>query len=139
MDEIKSKFGGTWKLHRSEKWDEFLKKTGANFVLRKMMSLSKPEQTIEVKDTAIDIKTKIGVWTIEEVMKVDEEYECEDQCVKQKAFCKYEDGKLVKTQSPIGASAIKEQKITREIADNDMLMTIECDGVVCKRWFKRVS
>ena len=49
-----------------------------------MIGVTKPEQTIEVKDESICIKTKTGVWSQEEVMKMNEEYELEDNCVKQK-------------------------------------------------------
>ncbi|KAK6183732.1 hypothetical protein SNE40_002468 [Patella caerulea] len=140
LEEIKTKFGGKWKLDRSENFEEFLKEMGANFAVRKMAGLSKPEQEVRVEDGAVVICIKAGFWNKESKIKLDEEFEEDRDGVKMKCFGKYENGQLIVDSKPIDNKDFKPQHVVREIIDDEMVMrmVVGDNYLTCTRVFKRL-
>merc|ERR1711976_410305 len=48
-----------------------------------------------------------------------------------------EDGKLVQYVEPKEGEPGKAMRITREVKDNELIMTLEVEGIVCTRHFKK--
>ncbi|XP_052802542.1 myelin P2 protein-like [Mya arenaria] len=135
--EINEKFGGTWKLDRSEHFADFLKEVGVNIVVRKMASLAKPSSTLSVEDDVITITLNAGFMTKCDKFKLEEEYDTDFQGDKAKGIASYTEGNLVIKNTPIGDN-MKPTTATRELLeDGEMLMTMCVGDVVCKRWFKK--
>ncbi|XP_041349584.1 sodium/calcium exchanger regulatory protein 1-like [Gigantopelta aegis] len=138
LEEIKKKFGGKWKLDRSENFEDFLKEVGANVVMRKLAATSSPEMTISVEGDVIKIVIKSLVMTREENIKLGEEYESEMRGVKLSNVMVYEDGKLKIKSDPI-TSGYKAQQLDRDVVDGELVQVIKCGDVVCTRIFKKIE
>ncbi|XP_046574145.1 cellular retinoic acid-binding protein 2-like [Haliotis rubra] len=137
LDEIQQKFGGKWKLCRSENFDDLLKEMGVNVVARKLAATGKPEQEVEVKDGKIRILYKTGFWDREDNFILDNEFENETSGVKHKVIASYSDGKLETIATPID-SELPSQRTVRDVVDGEMVMTIYAREVVCIRCFTRL-
>ncbi|OWF39776.1 fatty acid-binding protein 9-like [Mizuhopecten yessoensis] len=140
MEDIKEKFVGTWKMVRSENFEEFLAEVGVNFFIRKMAALAKPTTVISVEDETITIEQKTGIRDKVDTFKLNEKIEKEMEGTKMECMVVYEDGKLKYTNTPIDQeSAVKPQTVYRERFGEELLVQIECGKVVCKRYFERVT
>uniref|UniRef100_A0AAV2L2Q7 Cytosolic fatty-acid binding proteins domain-containing protein n=1 Tax=Knipowitschia caucasica TaxID=637954 RepID=A0AAV2L2Q7_KNICA len=71
-----SKFSGTWKMKRSENFDELLKVLGVNAMLRKVAvaAASNPHVEIRQEGETFYIKTSTSVRTTEIHFTIGEEY-----------------------------------------------------------------
>ncbi|XP_033748430.1 fatty acid-binding protein 9-like [Pecten maximus] len=140
MEEIKEKFVGTWKMVRSENFEEFLAEVGVNFLIRKMAALAKPTTIISVDEETITIEQKTGIRDKVENFKLNEEFEKEMEGTKMKCVAVYEDGKIKYTNTPVDPdSTVKPQTVYRGRFGEELLVQIECGKVVCKRYFERVT
>ncbi|KAL4224441.1 Fatty acid-binding protein [Mactra antiquata] len=137
LAEIQEKFVGSWKVDRSECFEDFLREVGANFVVRKMASLAKPSSEIKVDGEQITISLNAGFMVKQDIFKLGEEIPTEFMGSKSKTTFTFEDGKIVSNAVPLD-DKIKHTRATREIIGEEMLLTMYIGDVVCKRYFKRV-
>ncbi|KAK3084849.1 hypothetical protein FSP39_020134 [Pinctada imbricata] len=136
LAEIESTLCGTWMLQRSENLDEYLKAVGINFVMRKMANSASSTMTISVdKNTEkVRIIIKGPKKETNNEFSLNTEVEIMDpQDNPVKATLTWEDGKLVTNSEPATGSKAKVTKVTREIKDGELVMTINLGEVACKR------
>merc|ERR1712150_65505 len=131
-----SKLVGTWNLVESENFDDYLKVMGVSFMLRKVASTIKPSLTIEnsgndwvfkVTSTFKNQETKFtdGVAFDEATM---------DGRESTNTIRSEGSDKLVQEQTVGGL----KNHIVREVVDDRLVMTMNSQGVSCKRIYKRV-
>ncbi|XP_070542214.1 fatty acid-binding protein, brain-like [Ptychodera flava] len=133
-------FAGKYKLDKSEKFDEYMKALGVGLATRKIGNMTSPTLTV----------TQDGdhfVWKSESTFKsqvvdfvVGQEYDfktMDDRKVK--CLVTWDGEKLKEVQKPLPGQEGKETILIREVdKDNNVLMTLYIDDVVCTRLYKRV-
>ncbi|KAK3098747.1 hypothetical protein FSP39_022662 [Pinctada imbricata] len=141
LDEIKEKFVGKWKLDRSENFEAFLAVVGVNALLRKVASKTSPTMEIRVEDDdRIKITMKMGFMNQVDLFNMDEEFLKEVQGTVMKAIVTWEDGKLKMENTPVDPkSEVKPQTVYRERIDDEIIITIHCADVICKRYMKKIG
>ncbi|XP_078335918.1 sodium/calcium exchanger regulatory protein 1-like [Crassostrea virginica] len=123
MDDIKNRFVGKWKLHRSENFEDFLGECGVNFFVRKMAGMASPVSEISVKEgDKVHISMVTSFMTQEDCFSLGEEFEKDMRGNKMVGKPSFVDGKIIIQYTPKDPS-IKPQKVTRE--------TMEIGDVVC--------
>ncbi|CAC5388517.1 CRABP1 [Mytilus coruscus] len=166
--EVEHKFGGRWKIYKSENFEAFLQEvgrywsydfykklvgtdltklsytyiqaTGVNALLRKVATKVSPETELTVSGGKIKIAMKTGLFTSVDEFSLGEEYMKEIQGTWMKATGDYEEGKLVIVQTPIDPkNKMKPQTVHREIVGDELVMTLFVGDVVCKRYFRKIT
>jgi len=131
-------FSGKWKLEKDEHFDDYLKEIGVGMIARKMAGSIKPTQDIVMDNTGIKITTHTpkGDKTREAKFGEEKEEEIEATGDKAKAVATLEGDKIVTVVTPV-KDGKKSQKVTRYMDGDHMVLMMECNGVTCKRFFKR--
>ncbi|XP_071955347.1 fatty acid-binding protein, intestinal-like [Antedon mediterranea] len=128
---------GVWKLDRDENFDEFLSKMGVNWMKRKIINGFAKNITVTIKQSGDDfvISTKTPRDTNETKFKIGEPFKGANKMTGNSFEMKprIEDGKLI--VEPV--SGTDNPTVTREIINDELVQTMNKDGVVCKRIFKR--
>ncbi|XP_033105241.1 fatty acid-binding protein, intestinal-like [Anneissia japonica] len=130
---------GVWKLDRSENFEEFLNKMGVSWMKRKLINTFGNNISVTINQSGEDfvITTKTPKDSNESKFKVGQPFKGTNKLTG-KAFemmAEFEAGKLV--VAPV--SGKDNPTITREIdvVNDEMVQTMDMDGVVTKRYFKR--
>jgi len=128
---------GTWKVDRSENFDDFLKAMDVNFMIRKMASAAPVTVTIEFDGTHVTITT-VTMKTLVMKFRLGEEFIFEHPMEGEQKTKIDLDGKVLKAES---TSVKKGKRVTteREVINGEMVTTIRVDNVKCVRYFKKVS
>uniref|UniRef100_A0A3Q2HZJ8 Cellular retinoic acid binding protein 1 n=1 Tax=Equus caballus TaxID=9796 RepID=A0A3Q2HZJ8_HORSE len=146
-------FAGTWKMRSSENFDELLKaldhrkerllldsKEGVNAMLRKVAvaAASKPHVEIRQDGDQFYIKTSTTVRTTEINFKVGEGFEEETvDGRKCRSLATWEnENKIHCTQTLLEGDGPKTYW-TRELANDELILTFGADDVVCTRIYVR--
>lgn len=138
VEEEKGPFSGTFVHVKSDKLDAYLTAAGLNWLKRQAASKFSPSMDIVQKGEEFKVKTKTAFFTKCASFKLGEEYTDKDiNSHAVKVIATLEDGKLVQTVEPAVEGKGKSCKITREIKDNELTMTMEMGDVVCTRHFKK--
>ncbi|CAH1800871.1 unnamed protein product [Owenia fusiformis] len=129
-------FNGVWKLVRNENLDDFLKEIGMNMVFRKVAGTLSPTVTITQDGDKFTIKSVSSVRTEEYSWAIGEPFEQKFEGKMYKCLARWEGKKLV-----VAAQAIEEGgkplTLTRENQGDEHVQTLECNGKVAKRFFKK--
>jgi len=131
-----AKLVGDWKIETSENFDEYMKKLGVNFALRKMANLAKPTTHILLEGDTYILQTKSTVKNTEIKFKLGEEFDektADGRTVKTTCSLE-EDNKLIQSQK-----GDVDSVLTRVVDDDTLTLTCEADGVVCTRVYKRIQ
>ncbi|XP_021536289.1 cellular retinoic acid-binding protein 1 [Neomonachus schauinslandi] len=133
-------FAGTWKMRSSENFDELLKALGVNAMLRKVAvaAASKPHVEIRQDGDQFYIKTSTTVRTTEINFKVGEGFEEETvDGRKCRSLATWEnENKIHCTQTLLEGDGPKTYW-TRELANDELILTFGADDVVCTRIYVR--
>ncbi|CAM5144797.1 unnamed protein product [Eretmochelys imbricata] len=133
-------FAGTWKMKSSENFDELLKALGVNAMLRRVAvaAASKPHVEIRQDGDQFYIKTSTTVRTTEINFKVGESFEEETvDGRKCRSLATWEnENKIYCKQTLIGGEGPKTYW-TRELANDELILTFGADDVVCTRIYVR--
>ncbi|KAH0950057.1 hypothetical protein HN011_005856 [Eciton burchellii] len=121
--------GKRYKLHTSEKFDEYMKAVGVGMVTRKMASSVNPVVELTEKDGVYTLKTTSPFKNTEIKFKLNEEFDEETaDGRKVKSICTLEGNKLVQIQK-----GPKETTIEREYTPTEMKAVMKIDDIVCTR------
>lgn len=138
---IMPNFSGSWKIIRSENFEDLLKVLGVNVMLRKIAvaAASKPAVEIKQEGDTFYIKTSTTVRTTEINFKIGEEFE--EQTVDGrpcKSLVKWEsENKMVCEQRLLKGEGPKTSW-TRELTnDGELVLTMTADDIVCTRVYVR--
>ncbi|KAK2524546.1 hypothetical protein Q9233_009475 [Columba guinea] len=133
-------FAGTWKMRSSENFDELLKALGVNAMLRKVAvaAASKPHVEIRQDGDQFYIKTSTTVRTTEINFKIGESFEEETvDGRKCRSLATWEnENKIYCKQTLIEGDGPKTYW-TRELANDELILTFGADDVVCTRIYVR--
>ncbi|XP_038003597.1 cellular retinoic acid-binding protein 1 [Motacilla alba alba] len=133
-------FAGTWKMKSSENFDELLKALGVNAMLRKVAvaAASKPHVEIRQDGDQFYIKTSTTVRTTEINFKIGESFEEETvDGRKCRSLATWEnENKIYCKQTLIEGDGPKTYW-TRELANDELILTFGADDVVCTRIYVR--
>ncbi|XP_068927503.1 cellular retinoic acid-binding protein 1 isoform X2 [Petaurus breviceps papuanus] len=133
-------FAGTWKMRSSENFDELLKALGVNAMLRKVAvaAASKPHVEIRQDGDQFYIKTATTVRTTEINFKVGEGFDEETvDGRKCRSLPTWEnENKIYCTQTLVEGDGPKTYW-TRELANDELILTFGADDVVCTRIYVR--
>ncbi|XP_074643140.1 sodium/calcium exchanger regulatory protein 1-like [Tubulanus polymorphus] len=140
-------FSGTWELEKSENFEKYMDilAKNENFVVRQSMKMAryaKPVQTIRQNGDKFSIETKVTFWTGKIEFTIGDDYESNERGHKLKGVGQWEGNKLVIKYEPVeNPTKLHKQIITREIIDDEMVMTLELVGeeFLCKRYYKRID
>jgi len=129
-------FTGKFKLTSSDKFDEFLKELGVNFVLRNLAKTSTPVVEIAKSGDEFTLKTTTTFKTSEIKFKLGEDFE-ETRM----------DGKKVRTNVVAAGNKLvqtqfednREVKIVREFSGDELKVTASVGDVVSVRVYNRTA
>ena len=132
------KLVGKWKCIENENMDEFLKKLGVGFMIRKVGASLKPTVTITFEKGEWIIKSETSVKNTVNTFKIDEEKDEElPDGKKVRSTTTLEGNKMIHTQRNNGTIVCI---ITREIDGTDQqIVILNADGVQARRVFKRID
>ncbi|KAI6179657.1 FABP domain-containing protein [Aphelenchoides besseyi] len=144
LNEKQRELIGTWRHESAENSDEFLKKIGINFVLRKVAALQKPIVRIQLNDDDtwsifIESAFKNHDWKITKFGK-----RLLHTTIDGRTFWLTTTIEPDGTQTDVQERHEKEPKnipsITKRYVENGKLIIVEeCDGVISRRVFTRVE
>lgn len=125
-------FLGKWKATKSEKFDEYMKAVGVGMVLRKIgTAANSAEEWIQEGDYII-VKITSTFKNTDLKFKLGEEFdETTLDGRKVKSTFQLEGDKLVQHQRDKDGNVIS--CLTREIQGDELILKMECKGVVCER------
>uniref|UniRef100_UPI00398E757F fatty acid-binding protein, liver-like n=1 Tax=Pristiophorus japonicus TaxID=55135 RepID=UPI00398E757F len=129
-------FIGTWKLGKTEHFDEYLKALGVGLAQRTLASTAKPVTTISTNGDTITIATESLIKSTKIQFKLGEEFDettADDR--KTKTTVTMDNGKLVQAQRWNG----KETTLIRELADGKLILTCTIRDVVCTRIYEKAK
>ncbi|CEF69471.1 Cytosolic fatty-acid binding domain and Calycin-like domain and Calycin domain-containing protein [Strongyloides ratti] len=130
-------FNGRWIEPIFDNFDEYLKECGISFLLRKLAQKIRDILVIEVvgnKFTHLSLnsfKNHTITWTLGEETLV----ETIDGRKVYSTFT-FENGILIERQRPV-KEGDKISLITREIKDNKLIVTFNCNGVIATHIYKK--
>ncbi|CAH1802421.1 unnamed protein product [Owenia fusiformis] len=127
---------GTWKLTKSENFEDFLRELGVNLIARKMAGRSNPLQEISLNSDEITLKTITGFWDTETKFKIGEEFQQKSNGVQQKCLAIWEGETMVLTLTPIDGS-VKSQKTTRTLINGELHVVMTVGDVICTRIYQK--
>ncbi|XP_072032222.1 fatty acid-binding protein, brain-like [Amphiura filiformis] len=129
-------FSGTWKLEKSENFDELLKAMGVGFIARKAITGLKPEFTITQDENNFHIISKNRLQSRESRFKVGEEFR-EKHPLKDdvnRLLVTWEGDTLVQTPLDEGTKE-RADKMTRSLEDGKMIIRTYKGDIVATRTF----
>jgi ketosteroid isomerase-like protein len=128
---------GSYKLTKSENFEEYMKAIGVGLVMRKMAATATPTTEITQNGDDWNIKTSTTFKTTEIKFKLGEPFDEEtaDGRKCKSTITQEGDKKLVHEQKS-GDSTLK---IVREFKDDEMTMILEAPGVTSTRVYKKLS
>jgi len=127
-------FTGKFKLTTSEKFDDFLKELGVNFVLRNLAKTSTPVVEISKDGDEFSLKTTTTFKNSEIKFKLGEEFEeSRMDGAKVKTKVEVDGNKLIQTQF-----GDKEVKIVRELNGDELKVVCTVGPVVSTRTYASV-
>lgn len=139
LKEIQAKFGGRWKLARSDLYDEYLKAAGVGIFQRKIASSGTPEQVFSVRGDKIYVSFRSTFHNQNYVFQLDEAVENLVEKTRQSVFTSYRDGKLILEMTPLEVGWGKPQEVERHINDmGEHVVIYTCGSVSCRRYFARL-
>jgi len=143
LEEIKEKFGGKWKMVRSDPYGDYLKSLGVGFFGRWFAGRAAHEMEFLIeKENKIVIVMRSFFHSQHYTFKLDEETENLVEKFKHGVVCSYEDGKLVQNMTPldIGSMAKQNQHVERHINENGEQEVVFTAGEhVCRRYYVRLE
>uniref|UniRef100_UPI00398E324D fatty acid-binding protein, liver-like n=1 Tax=Pristiophorus japonicus TaxID=55135 RepID=UPI00398E324D len=129
-------FLGTWKLAKTEHFDDYMKAIGVGLPLRKLGNTAKPTTIISKNGDIITISTESKVKSTKIQFKLGEEFdETTADVRKTKTTVTLDNGKLVQTQRWNG----KETTFVRELRDGKLILTCTMGNVVSTRTYEKVK
>ncbi|CAL9696623.1 unnamed protein product [Knipowitschia caucasica] len=135
-----SKFSGTWKMKRSENFDELLKVLGVNAMLRKVAvaAASNPHVEIRQEGETFYIKTSTSVRTTEIHFTIGEEYNEETvDGRKCRSLATWEsENKIYCSQTLVDGDGPKTFW-SRELIGDELRLIFGADDVLCTRIYHR--
>ncbi|XP_048385274.1 fatty acid-binding protein, liver [Stegostoma tigrinum] len=127
-------FLGSWKLQKSQNFDEYMKNLDVSLAQRKIAATVKPKTIISVDGDVIAIKTESTFKSTNIQFKLAEEFdETTADNRTTKTTVTLENGKLVQRQRWDG----KETTLVRELQDGKLILTCTMGDVVCTREYVR--
>jgi len=140
LKEVEEKFGGKWKMVRSDPYDEYLKSLGVGFFSRKIAGRAYHEMELTIQDdNTIAVAMRSLLHSQNYVWKLDEEVENVVEKSRQGVVCTYENGKLVQQMTPLDPGSNKMQQVERAINDLGEHEVIFTAGeAVCRRYYARI-
>ncbi|KAL7638934.1 UNVERIFIED_CONTAM: hypothetical protein RMT77_010468 [Armadillidium vulgare] len=131
-----SKILGSYVLETSHNFDEFMKALGVGLVTRKLANATSPTIIFTEKDGVYNMKTVSTVKSYDISFKIGVEFDelASDGRKCKTTFTKDGENKLIQVQK---AENGKDAKYVREFTDTHLNLTCDCDGVECKRTYKR--
>ncbi|MFI5761857.1 lipocalin/fatty-acid binding family protein [Streptomyces sp. NPDC051563] len=128
-------FAGKYEMTSSDNFEEYLKAVGVGFATRKLAASSKPTEELTEDGNAFTLKTVTTFKTTNLAFVLGEEFIEEREDGDKFPTTIVRDGnKLVQTQKLDNVTAT----ITRTFTADGLEATLEADGVVSKRSYKRV-
>ncbi|XP_028306378.1 cellular retinoic acid-binding protein 1a [Gouania willdenowi] len=133
-------FTGTWKMKRSENFDELLKALGVNAMLRKVAVAAASTPHVEIRQDAEQfyIKTSTSVRTTEITFCVGKEFDEETvDGRKCKSLPTWESDNKIYCQQTLVEGEGPKTYWTRELNGDELILTFGADDVVCTRIYVR--
>ncbi|XP_077423345.1 cellular retinoic acid-binding protein 1a [Vanacampus margaritifer] len=133
-------FSGTWKMKRSENFDELLKALGVNAMLRKVAvaAASNPHVEIRQDGEQFYIKTSTSVRTTEINFHVGEEFDEETvDGRKCKSLATWESDNKISCQQTLVDGDGPKTFWTRELNGEELTLVFGADDVLCTRIYVR--
>jgi len=132
---------GNWQQYKTEKMDDYLKEIGIGYLKRCIIAKVSPKMVITCKDRKWSIVTTTSLSHQSMEFTEGEDFDTEMPQVAEGMFhCSptVEEKKISVKAQPENKD-LKATETIREIKDdeNELLMTMKCGEVVCKRYFKR--
>jgi len=133
-------FVGKFLLESSENFDEYMKKVGVNFALRKIAGLAKNTIIFSVDGPKITYKSESTVRNQTMTFELGKEFDETTQDGRQvKSTITIDgDGKMVQKQVSVDPAGMNST-ITRSIQGDYLIAEIQCDDVKCTRKYKRIE
>ncbi|XP_006822144.1 fatty acid-binding protein-like [Saccoglossus kowalevskii] len=129
-------FSGSWKLSRSENFEEYLNGMGVGIIMRKAATIMTPTCKIIQNGDEMEIKMCVPMTTLVQKFRIGEPFQDTSPSGEIKTMiAKWEDGKLVFNESE---EKEVHHSVIREIIDDEMVMTCIVGDITCKRIFKRI-
>lgn len=135
---VTADFNGTWKLEKSENFDELLKAMGVGFIARKAINGLTPEFTIKQDGDNFNIISKTKLQTRESKFKVGEEFREKHPMkdVVTRLLVTW-DGDMI-VQCPVEkGSPDRADKMTRSLEDGKMVVRTYKGDIVATRTFTK--
>lgn len=139
LKEIEEKFGGRWRMVRSDPYDEYLKTLGVGFFSRKFAGRAYHDLDVTVTNDAIIVDMRSFFHSQHYTFKLDEEVENLVEKSKHGVVCTYEGGKLIQQMTPLDPTCNKTQQVERnitELGEHEVIFT--AGEAVCKRYYARL-
>jgi len=130
-------FVGKWTLDKNENFDAFLTAVGVNAIMRGIAAVVSGSQTITaLPDGRYKMVVVNGPRTKEVMITIGAEFEDEANEVgmKAKGIWNIEDGKMIGTFETEKGNNLK---VSREIVGDTLYQTMNFDGTVAKRTYKK--
>jgi len=139
LKEIENRFGGRWRMVRSDPYDEYLKTLGVGFFSRKFAGRAYHDLDVTVTNDAIIVDMRSFFHSQHYTFKLDEEVENLVEKSKHGVVCTYEGGKLIQQMTPLDPACNKTQQVERnitELGEHEVIFT--AGEAVCKRYYARL-
>ncbi|AWP08040.1 Cellular retinoic acid-binding protein 1 [Scophthalmus maximus] len=133
-------FAGTWKMKKSEHFDELLKALGVNAMLRKVAVAAASNPLVEIRQDGEQfyIKTSTSVRTTEINFHIGEEFNEETvDGRKCKSLATWESENKIHCQQTLVDGHGPKTFWTRELNGDELTLTFGADDVVCTRIYAR--
>nr|CDS27711.1 fatty acid binding protein FABP2 [Hymenolepis microstoma] len=128
-------FLGTWKIEKSEGFDEIMERLGVNLIKRKAGNKMKPNWIVnDLGDGRYQMKSESIIKTTEFTFRIGEEFqETTPDGREVKSLITF-DGPVMK-QVQVGNG--KTTHIERSISGDKLITTVKVDELVCKREYSK--
>jgi len=133
---MSTELAGKWKQYKSEHLEDYLKAVGMNIAKRKLVCSVSPTMEVKVDGNNFEIENATTFTKQEMKFTAGEEFMTDMPGIFSgtfKATPSIDEGKLVIDVEPNGVPT----KIIREIVGEELVMTMICGDVTCKRYFKK--
>ncbi|NP_001279795.1 fatty acid-binding protein, heart-like [Callorhinchus milii] len=129
-----ARFMGTWKLIRSDNFDDYMKALGVPFTLRTLGTLTKPTTIICVDGDTVTLKTRSSVKNTEIKFRLGEEFnEMTADGRETRTTVTMNNDKMVQVQRWDD----KETTLVRELKDGKLILTCTMGDVFSTRYYEK--